>query len=164
LRQCTILDNIKLAKHHFVYKWSGLNPDVNISDVVASADSNTLKPSTIANHIAATITCLNMHGLKTVGMTYDSASENVKINRMLAKSKALEWIPMELMGKFLTIDFGYKVGYVDDATKKLVILLPDMPHLVKCIVNSFERSSRKNSKRNMYFGDCPMNTGAVMGV
>jgi hypothetical protein len=79
-----------------------------------------------------------MHGLKTVGMTYDSASENVKINRMLAKSKALEWIPMELMGKFLTIDFGYKVGYVDDATKKLVILLPDMPHLVKCIVNSLE--------------------------
>eukprot|EP00978_Attheya_sp_CCMP212_P010737 scaffold26127_cov56-Attheya_sp.AAC.1 len=159
-----ILDNIKLAKHHMVFKWTGLNPHVNISDVVASADITDLKPSTIANLIVATVTCLNMHKLKTVGMAYDSASENVKINQMFAKSKALEWLPTELMEKFPIIDFEYKVGFLDGATKKPFIMLPDMPHLVKCIVNAVERSSRKASNRNMYFGDCPINTGAIMGV
>ncbi len=57
----------------------------------------------------------------------------------------------------LTVDFGVKYLMTDPVTNEWIVFLPNMPHLTKKIVTSFELSSSKTSKRNLMKGKVPIN-------
>ena len=58
-------------------------------------------------------------------------------------------IPAALRDEYSSIDYSIKIIHQCPVSGKLIILLPDMPHLTKRIVTVLELSSRKDSKRNL---------------
>jgi hypothetical protein len=49
-------------------------------------------------------------------------------------------------------------------TKQWIIFIADMPHLTKNIVTCLEKSSLKNSKRNLKFGKAPVNLNMIEDI
>ena len=63
----------------------------------------------------------------------------------------------KLRGKYKLIEYSIKIFHKCPVTGDWIILLSDMPHLVKCIVASLELSSRKDSKKDLKYGKCFLN-------
>ena len=75
----------------------------------------------------------------------------------MAKHPVGQVIPTELCKEYSPVGYSLKFIHECPVSGDYIILLPDMPHLVKCIVTSLELGSRKNSKRDLKYGKCHLN-------
>jgi hypothetical protein len=107
---------------------------------------------------------LPIYGLHLRFATADAAGSTWKAFNSMAEHPVSKVIPSELRGKYPLIDYAIKIIHECPVSGSLIILLPDMPHLVKCIVTSLELSSRKDSKRDLKYGKCFLNLYMVERV
>ena len=162
--QPSIIDNSKTASQHLCFRWTSLDTAMDMSHVVATVDVSCVTPEVVSamaieviDELAAT------YGLDTAGVCADDAGENAKFANTFSTLKAKDYIDDSLTGaeEFSSIDFSVKVALRDSTTGEVVVLLPDMPHLLKNIVTAMELSSKPSSKRDLKYGDNPINLNAI---
>jgi hypothetical protein len=96
--------------------------------------------------------------------TADAAGLTWKAFDSMAEHPVSQVIPTELRKEYPAVDYSLKIIHECPVSGDYIILLPDMPHLVKCIVTSLELSSRKNSKRDLKYGKCHLNLHMIETV
>ena len=142
-----------------------MDPDVEMSEIVGSIDVASVSPSVVSNTLLFLIDTLGMtYDLVTAVATADAAGENMSVFKSLASHSVGEFLPESLTSLFPDIDFSEKNLMINQLSDSFVMFLPDMPHLVKNIVTALEKSSKKNSKRNLRYGNDPINLNAIYAM
>eukprot|EP00978_Attheya_sp_CCMP212_P043071 scaffold274581_cov57-Attheya_sp.AAC.4 len=101
-----ILDSVRLAKHHMVWKWTSWAPvkdlpgEKKLSEVLGLVDLTELKPAFIASVTTSITASLELHNILSICQASDSAHENIQAYEIQADSLASDWLPDELMAKF----------------------------------------------------------------
>lgn len=97
-----------------------------------------------------------MAGIKIASICGDGASENVKYFKKQCTDTLDDWLSEPAKDLFkkagLEVYMKFKCITIDKVTGKPIWLLEDMPHLIKRIVNSMDRSSNDNESRNLQYG------------
>ena len=94
----------------------------------------------------------------------DAAGSTWKAFGSMAEHPVSKVLPGILVDKYPTIDFSINIVHECPVSGAYVILLPDMPHLIKCICTALELSSRRDSKRDLKYGKCHMNLEMINNV
>ena len=162
--QNSILDELRLAKEHLVFKFTSLDPDIKCSEIVASINVEKVNPELIATVTEILIDTLPIYGVHVGFETSDAAGCNWVAFNSLATLSVSDILPKEIMDIDPSIDFDINLVYQCPVTNRYVIFLPDMPHLTKNIVTATELSGSKFSKRDIKFGKCPINLSMVEDV
>jgi hypothetical protein len=103
------LENIKLAENHLCFKWTSVDPDVEMSEIVGSIDVASVSPSVVSNTLLFLIDTLGMtYDLVTAVATADAAGENMSVFKSLATHSVGEFLPESLTSLFPDIDFSEK--------------------------------------------------------
>jgi hypothetical protein len=145
--QHSIMENLKLAEGHLVFKFSSIDPRVKCSEIVASVNVMKVTTRVITSMIIALCDLLPMVGLEVGMATSDAAGCNwVTYRDTLSMHTFQDALPHEMMllEKYSEVDFNVKCLMVNPVTKQWIIFLPDMPHLTKNIVTSLELSLSLN--------------------
>jgi hypothetical protein len=158
----SILDSLILAKEHLVFKFTIMDPNIQCSEVVASANVNKVTPGIITMILKLLRDTLPCYGLGIAMATCDAAGCNwVSYQACLSTNTVRDALPRELTDKYPKINFDVKCLAKHPRSKQWIIFVPDMPHLTKNIVTCLEKSSLKSSKRNLKYGKAPVNLGMV---
>jgi len=158
----SILDSLILAKEHLVFKFTIMDPNIQCSVVVASANVNKVTPGIITMIMKLLRDTLPCYGLEIAMATCDAAGCNWVSNRdCLSTNTYHDALPRELTDKYPKIKFDLKCLAKHPRSKQWIIFVPDMPHLTKNIVTCLEKSSLKSSKRNLKYGKAPVNLGMI---
>ena len=75
----------------------------------------------------------------------------------MAEYPVSQVIPTELRKEYPAVDYSLKIIHECQVSGDYIILLLDMPHLVKCIVTSLELRLRKSSTQDLKYGKCHLN-------
>jgi hypothetical protein len=133
-----------------------------MSEIVASIDVSTVTPNVLASILCfLTKTMSTMYFMDTIAVTADGAGENSKVFKSFATDSIGDFLPEDLKASFPDIDFEQKCLKVDPITKDYLLFLPDMPHLIKNMVTALEKSSKWTSKRDLKYGNDPINLNAI---
>lgn len=162
--QNSILDELRLAKEHLVFKFTSLDPNIKFSEIVASINVEKVTPELITTVTEILIDTLPIYGFYVGFETSDAAGCNWVAFNNLATLSVSDILPKEIMDIDPSIDFDLNLVYQCPVTDLYVVFLPDMPHLTKNIVTAIELSGSKSSKRNIKFGKCPIKLTMVEDV
>ncbi|KAL9182387.1 hypothetical protein ACHAXT_013039 [Thalassiosira profunda] len=158
----SIMDELKLAKEHLVFKWTSIDPNVKCSEIVASINVNKVTPEIITEITEILGDTMPVNGLECVMETSDAAGCNwVAFKDIMATHSIHDVLPAELMAEYPEIDFDIMCVCQDPDSKEFFLFLPDMPHLTKNIVTAIELSANKTAKRDIKYGKCPVNLGMI---
>ncbi|KAL7527593.1 hypothetical protein ACHAXR_005041, partial [Thalassiosira sp. AJA248-18] len=162
--QNSILDELRLAGEHLVFKFTSIDPDIKCSEVVASINVERVTPEIITTVQDLLEDMLPIYGLY-VGF---GASDAAGCNWVAYKSKAThsirDMLPEELRNEYPDIDFDLKIACRHPVTDDWIIFIPDMPHLTKNIVTALEYSGSQFQKRNIKYGKCPMHLFLIQNI
>ena len=165
VQQNSILDNLPLAEEHLVFKFSSVDPQIKCPEIVASVNVTKVTSGVISSVMIALRDLLPMVGLQIGMATSDAAGCNwVSYRGTLSTHTFHDALPHEILDKYPMVDFDPKCLMTDPVTYQWIVFLPDMPHLTKNIVTSFELLSSKNSKCIFMYGKVLVNMGMVEEV
>lgn len=153
----SILDNLRLAKEHLVFKWTSIDPDVTCSEIVASINIETCTPQVVAAIFTRLRDTLPIYGLKVSHGVADAAGCNWLAFTTMSDLPVSELLPQDLIAKYDIINFNIRIVQKDPVSGRFIIFMPDMPHLLKNIVTALELSSNTKSHRDIKFGKCRVN-------
>ena len=150
----TTQSSVPLAKHFLVFMFTSWELHTTRHQfVVARYAVKSLDAAYLCDKILAIISSLAKYGFIVDTITGDGASENRSVFKTLSTlsfkdilADKLTHVSQEIINKF-PVDF--KIAFEHPTIEGLYIFIAgDMPHLVKKIVNAFERSgiSRKKTK------------------
>ncbi|KAL7542027.1 hypothetical protein ACHAWF_011062 [Thalassiosira exigua] len=160
----SILDELRLAGEHLVFKWTSIDPDVKCSIIFASINVEKVTPEILTTVLELLMDTLPLYGLGIAFETSDAAGCNWKATENLVTLPISIMLPTSLTRKYPAIDFNINIVFQDPVTDEFVIFLPDMPHLTKNIVTALEYSGSKHQKRSIMYGLCPVHLGMVEEV
>ncbi|KAL7533595.1 hypothetical protein ACHAXR_005333 [Thalassiosira sp. AJA248-18] len=153
--QNSIMDELKLAHEHLVFKWTSMDPNINCCfdqyQQGHSRDHHLHKTEMLPD-------TMPIYGLECAMEVSDAAGCNwVAFKDTMSTHSISDVLPKDTTDKYPAIDFDIMCVTKDPVTDEWFIFLPDMPHLTKNIVTALELSSKKKSKRNIKYGLCPCN-------
>ena len=160
----SILDELKLAQEHLVFKWTSTDPETKCSEIVASINVEVVTAQLVASVLDRLRDTLPIYGIHVSFATADAAGSTWKAFASMAEHPVSKIIPGVLRDEYVSIDFSINIVHQCPVSGCHVILLPDMPHLIKCICTALELSSRRDSKRDLKYGKCFMNLQMVCNV
>lgn len=79
----------------------------------------------------------------------------------MGDSPCSDWLPHDLMTMFPDVDVDQLLIFNDAVHDSSIVFMLDMPHLIKCIANAVERSSKKSLKQDLCYGKCLVNANAI---
>ena len=129
----SILDELKLAQEHLVFKWLPVDPDVKCSEIVTSINGKKVTPQLAASVLGRLRDTLPIYGLHLRFATAYAVGLTWKAFDLMVEHPVSKMIPSELRSKYPLIDYAVKIMHECPVSGSLIVLLPDMPHLVKCI-------------------------------
>ena len=160
----SIIDNLLLADQNLCLRWTSLDPDVKMSEIIATIDVSKTTPEVVAAlAIEAMDIAASTYGIYTSSMFADDAGENAKFADTFSVLAAKDLMDEAQVKDYEAkgVDLSVRVGFNDLTTGNLVALIPDMPHLSKNVVTAMEFSSKKNQKRNLRRGKKPVNLNMI---
>jgi hypothetical protein len=99
----------------------------------------------LVDHIRDVIRAGHAYGFTTAGVSCDNAGENASVLNHLMRGdgfNADHFIPASMKNKYPGVDFSQFVAFRDDTTGEPVFVLPDAPHILKCIRNALDSSGK----------------------
>jgi hypothetical protein len=159
-----ILENLTLAEEHLVFKYSIMDPNIKCSKVVVSVNMNKVTPAIITSIMTLLRDTLPIFGLEVGMATSNAAGCNWVSCQDLTTHTFCIALPHQLVDKYPTINFNVMCLAKHLVTKHWIIFIADMPHLTKNIVTCLEKFSLKNSKRNLKFGEAPVNLNMIEDI
>ena len=123
-----MLDELRLAHEHLVFKWTSLDPDIKCSQVVASINIKKVTPEIITTITELLRTIMSIYGLECSMEVSGAAGCNWVAFRDMMSTHTLSRILLkDLMSQHPDIDFDVKIVDLDDVTNENFISIPDMP-------------------------------------
>jgi hypothetical protein len=158
------------SKHFIVFIATTLDKNkAPISTTVARFGLKTVTSDFLKAWIDPIIDTLCTYGLMVVFVAMDGAPENRAWTKWRATHSIedlvelgllpKEWLEDKLINSKMKIAFRHE-GYSDEH-HVFVIIHPDMPHLIKKLVNALDASSDDESHRNLWFDDHPLSLGML---
>ena len=162
-------DNIKnIAKHHLIFKYTVVHDGIKQSFVVATANLAELKAASISGLLHSILIALYAAGLSVCFLVGDGASENALLFASLSQTKISHFLPVNIQQRFRNClkagIFDEPVAMKNPCSGEYVFIAEDMPHVIKRIVNAMEMSTIDPKTRNLWFGDNPINLGAIRDI
>ena len=114
--------------------------------IAASINVETVTPQLVASVLDRLRDTLPIYGLRLRFATAGAAGSTWEAFDSMIEYPVSKMIPSEPRGKYPLINYAIKIIHKCPVSGSLIILLPDMSHLVKCILSSLELSLRKDSK------------------
>ena len=139
----SILDNLRLAEDHLIFKFTSISPDVKCSEIIASINIEKVTPEIIATVQELLMDTLPIYGLSINFGTSDAAGCNWVGFNSISTHKLSDILPKSLQDIDPSIDYDLAIVYRDEITNEYTIFIPDMPHLSKNIVTALELSGVK---------------------
>ena len=158
----SIMDELRLAHEHLVFKWTSIDPNIKCSEIVASINVEKVTPEVVAIVTEQLRNTIPIYGLDCAGQASDAAGANwVAAREITATHSTKDVLSEELMNNYPEIDFDVSIVAKDPVSEEWFVFIPDNSHLTKNVVTAIEKSSDKGSKRNVKYGKCPINLGMV---
>lgn len=162
----SIMDNMRLAKEHCVAKMTSVEPDAKgyISEVIASTDCEQFSGDVVMQMTHSMQQLVPNFNFLSAGVVYDAANPNWSAVKASATHSVGRFLPSELKNVYPAIDFDGHKQIMLDVMDKPFVFLSDPMHLLKNNHTTLEKSSSLNSKRDLWFRNCPMNLKMVQTV
>ena len=161
----SIMDELRLAHEHLVFKWTSIDPKIKCSEIVASINVEKVTPEVVAMVTEQLRNTIPIYGLYCAGQASDAAGANwVAAREITATHSTKDILSEELMNNYPEIDFDVSIVAKDPVSEEWFVFIPDNSHLTKNVVTAIEKSSDKGSKRNIKYGKCPINLGMVEDI
>ena len=161
----SIMDELRLAHEHLVFKWTSIDPNTKCSEIVASINVEKVTPEVVAMVTEQLRNTMPIYGMDCAGQASDAAGANwVAARDITATHSTKDVLRQELMDTYPEIDFDVATVAKDPVSGEWFIFIPDNSHLTKNVVTAIEKSAAKKSKRNIKYGKCPINLGMVEDI
>lgn len=148
-----------------MFKCTAVHPDVDISFTCAALNVSELKPSMLANVLHAILIELHNVGMGVCVIVGDGAGENAKLFSAISTEYAATYLTPELQEKLKAMKCDlFKCVMLHPITGEPIVVIEDMPHLIKRLVNALELSSNPKSFRNLFMNKSPLNLGMIKKV
>ena len=108
-----------------------------------------MTPQLVASVLDQLRGTLQIYGLHLRFATANAAGSTWKVFDLVAEHPVTKVILSKLRCKYELLKSSIKIIHECPVLGEWIILLPDMPHLVKCIVTSPELGSKKDLKHDL---------------
>ena len=161
----SIMDDLRLAHKHLVFKWTYIDPKTKCLEIVASINVEKVTSQVVAAVTEQLRNTMPIYGTDCAGQASDAAGANwVAARDITATHSTKDVLQQELINMYPEIDFDVATVAKNPVSDEWFIFIPDNAYLTKRIVTALEKSSSKKTKRNIKYGKCPNNLGMVEDV
>jgi hypothetical protein len=140
-----------------------MDPTIKCSEVGASVNMNRVTPAIITSIRTLLRDTLPISGLEVGIATSIAAGCTLVLFQDLTTHTVCNALPQQL-DKYPAINFNVKCLAKHPVTKHRIIFIANMPHLSKNIFTCLEKSSIKNSKRNLKFYKVSVNLNMIEDI
>jgi regulator of replication initiation timing len=155
--ESSIYENVALAKEHGCVKWTSIDPEKDISEIVASVNCELFNADVVFSLTNSLFSTMPQYGLRALGISGDAANSNWRAFLNTADKSPAVYLSQDLMAKWPLINFELRILTEHPVTGDPFLFINDHMHLAKCNVNTLEKSSSPTSKRNLMYKKCPVN-------
>ena len=159
-----------IAKHHLVVKWTQIDPVHNckMSFNVASISVADMTPKLLVDLLHSVKLALHVKDFRCVSECGDGATENITYFEGVTSVSIKQYLPKDILAeekyKGIIIDDKFQVE-IDPVTHDPIIVLEDMPHIVKRVGNTVDYSSDEKHSRDLRWGEHqPINMNMIKQI
>ena len=160
------LENI--AEHFLVFKATPCHPSLDISLTILRQSCSFIDTLRLRESCDALINEFAIYSIGIATITGDGASENVGFNMASCNTALVDFLSNETKSLFakykLQKYLEFLVAMADPYSADLILLLEDMPHLVKRKVNNLSNSSKSSECRDLHYGNHSMNLNMIRHI
>ena len=115
----SIMDELRLAHEHLVFKWTSIDPKIKCSEIVASINVEKVTPEVVAMVTEQLRNTIPIYGLDCAGQASDAAGANwVAAREIAATHSTKDILPQELINNYPEIDFNVSIVTKDPVSRE----------------------------------------------